>query len=92
MIPAEARRTADGANPATRQPNYGERGRLRGQPYVGIQPDPPRSAEVREVRADHPPLASVDLDALVARADERYATLERERLVSGARALSAEPG
>ncbi len=48
---------------------------------------------MREVRADHPPLASVDLDALVARADERYATLERERLVSGARAaLSAEPG
>ncbi len=59
---------------------------------LGVQGKASLWRALREVRADHPPLASVDLDALVARADAQYATLERERLVAGARALSAEPG
>lgn len=59
---------------------------------LGVQGKASLWRALREVRADHPPLASVDLDALVGRADEQYATLERERLVAGARALSAEPG
>jgi hypothetical protein len=44
---------------------------------------------LREVRADHPPLAATDLDALIARAEEQYATLERERLAAARRALGA---
>ena len=59
---------------------------------LGVQGKASLWRALREVRAEHPPLASVDLDALVARADEQYAILERERLVAGARALSAEPG
>lgn len=59
---------------------------------LGVQGKASLWRALREVRADHPPLAGVDLDALVARADEQYATLERERLAAAARALSAEPG
>jgi hypothetical protein len=46
---------------------------------------------LHEVRTDHPPLAATDLDALIARAKEQYATLERERLSAARRALGAEP-
>jgi hypothetical protein len=46
---------------------------------------------LREVRTEHPPLASFDLDALLARAEAQYATLERERLAAGRRALGAQP-
>ena len=42
---------------------------------------------LREVRTSHPPLAAVDLDALIARAEAQHATLERERLAAGTRAL-----
>jgi hypothetical protein len=42
---------------------------------------------LREVRGDHPPLAATDLDALIARAEAQYTTLERERLAAGRRAL-----
>ena len=42
---------------------------------------------LREVRTSHPPLAALDLDALIARAEEQHATLERERLAAGTRAL-----
>ncbi len=47
---------------------------------------------LREVRADHPQLADVDLDALILRAEAQYATLEPERLVAGRRALGADGG
>ena len=46
---------------------------------------------LRQVRDEHPPLAALDLDALVARAEVQYATLERERLAAGRGALAAEP-
>jgi hypothetical protein len=42
---------------------------------------------LREVRAEHPPLAALDLDALIARAEAQHATLEQERLAAGRRAL-----
>jgi hypothetical protein len=44
---------------------------------------------LNEVRAEHPPLAAIDLDALIARAQEQYATLERQRLAAARRALGA---
>jgi hypothetical protein len=44
-----------------------------------------------EVRTQYPVLGSVDLDALLARAEAQYETLERERLAAARRALSAEP-
>ena len=59
---------------------------------LGVQGKGSLWRALREVRADHPPLADVDLDALIARADAQYATLERERLAVAARALSAESG
>jgi hypothetical protein len=46
---------------------------------------------LHEVRAEHPPLAALDVDGLIARAEEQYATLERERLAAGRRALGAGP-
>jgi hypothetical protein len=46
---------------------------------------------LREVHAEHPPLAPIDLDGLIARGEEQYATLERERLAAGRRALGAQP-
>jgi hypothetical protein len=42
---------------------------------------------LREVRMEHPSLAALDLDALIARAEAQHATLERERLAAGRRAL-----
>ena len=57
---------------------------------LGVQGKGSLWRALREVRADHPPLADVDLDALVARADAQYATLERERLAAAARALIPE--
>lgn len=59
---------------------------------LGVQGKGSLWRALREVRADHPALADVDLDALIARADAQYATLERERLNVAARALGAEPG
>jgi hypothetical protein len=44
---------------------------------------------LREVRDQHPALAAVDLDELLARADEQHATLDAERLAAGRRALRA---
>lgn len=55
---------------------------------LGVQGKGSLWRALREVRADHPALADVDLDALIARADAQYATLERERLNMAARALS----
>jgi hypothetical protein len=46
---------------------------------------------LREVRAEYPALATIDLDALIARAEEQHATLERERLAVGRRALGRAP-
>jgi hypothetical protein len=46
---------------------------------------------LHQVRAEHPALAAVDLDGLIARAEEQHATLERERLAAGRRALGARP-
>ena len=46
---------------------------------------------LREVRDDHPELAAMDLDALIVRAEDQYATLERERLAVGRKALAASP-
>ena len=51
---------------------------------------PACGARCSEVRDEHPPLAAIDLDALMARAEEQIATLERERLAAGRRALGAE--
>ena len=47
---------------------------------------------LQEVRDGYPQLAAFDLDTLIARADEQYATLERERLGAGRQALSARAG
>jgi hypothetical protein len=59
---------------------------------LGVQGKGSLWRALREVRADHPTLAAIDLDALIARADEQYAILERERLAAGVRALGAERG
>jgi len=58
---------------------------------MGVQGKASLWRALREVRADHPPLAGLDLDGLLTRADQQYATLERERLAVGRRALGAEP-
>jgi hypothetical protein len=58
---------------------------------LGVQGKAAMWRALREVRDEHPALADVDLDALLARADEQFSTLERERLAAGRRALSAEP-
>jgi hypothetical protein len=39
------------------------------------------------VADQHPAIASVDLDGLIARAENQYELLERERLAAGRRAL-----
>jgi hypothetical protein len=44
---------------------------------------------LKEVRTVHPPLTSIDLDALVDRATEQRAALEAERLAVGRRVLGA---
>jgi hypothetical protein len=41
-----------------------------------------------QVAGEHAPLAPVDLDGLIARADAQYATLEQERLAAARRALT----
>lgn len=56
---------------------------------LGVQGKGSLWRALRVVRAGHSALTGVDLDALVARADEQQATLERERLVAATRALSA---
>ncbi len=43
-----------------------------------------------EVADQHPPLATVDLAELIARAERQQATLERERLAAARRALAAQ--
>jgi hypothetical protein len=42
---------------------------------------------LKEVASQYPPLASTDLDELIERAEAQHATLERERLAAGIRAL-----
>lgn len=44
---------------------------------------------LNEVRDDHPELREVDLAGLLARAEQQYETLERERIVAGRVALGA---
>ncbi len=56
---------------------------------LGVQGKRSLWVALREVRADHPPLAELDLDALIARAEAQYATLEPERVAAGRRALTA---
>ena len=55
---------------------------------LGVQGKGSLWRALREVRAEYRPLADLDLDALIVRADAQHATLERERLVVAARALS----
>ncbi len=43
---------------------------------------------LRQVQSQYPPLASTNLEALIARAETQHAALERERLVAGAIALA----
>jgi hypothetical protein len=43
---------------------------------------------LKQVADQYPPLASVNLDELIERADRQYDTLERERLAAGTRALA----
>jgi hypothetical protein len=45
---------------------------------------------LRHVRDAHPPLAAFDFDRLIARGEEQFATLERERLAAAGRALVPE--
>jgi hypothetical protein len=45
---------------------------------------------LQTVAGDHPALASTDLVALLVRADEQHAVLERERVSAGLRALGRE--
>ena len=56
---------------------------------LGVQGKRSLWVALREVRADHPPLAALDLDALILRAEKQYATLEPERVAAGRRALAA---
>jgi hypothetical protein len=58
---------------------------------LGVQGKAALWRALREVRDQHPALAGVDLDELLARADRQYETLERERLAAGRRALSTQP-
>jgi hypothetical protein len=44
---------------------------------------------LQEVRDDHPALAEVDLEGLIARASAQETTLERERMAAGTGALAA---
>lgn len=59
---------------------------------LGVQGKRSLWVALREVRADHPPLADIDLDGLIARAEHQYATLEPERVAVGRRSLSADAG
>ncbi len=43
---------------------------------------------LREIESQYPPLASTDLQELIARAEKQADALERERLAAGARALA----
>jgi hypothetical protein len=43
---------------------------------------------LREVQSQYPPLASTDLEELIARASRQVESLERERLAAGAAALA----
>lgn len=43
---------------------------------------------LREVRDDHPEVAALDLDGLIARAESQESELERERLAAGRRAMA----
>lgn len=43
---------------------------------------------LREVQDQYPPLASTNLEELIARADKQFDALEHERLAAGARALA----
>jgi|SRR6202035_260144 len=45
---------------------------------------------LKEVEDHYPPLASTDLDGLIARAEAQQSTLEGERLAAGRHALSRE--
>jgi hypothetical protein len=45
---------------------------------------------LKEVEGHYPPLASTDLDGLIARAEAQHSTLEGERLAVGRRALSGD--
>ena len=56
---------------------------------LGVQGKASLWRALREVRDEHPALAALDLDALLARAGEQYETLERERLAAGRHALAA---
>ena len=44
---------------------------------------------LKQIADDYPALASVDLDALIGRAEAQHGVLERERLTAGRRALAA---
>lgn len=59
---------------------------------LGVQGKRSLWVALREVRTDHPPLADIDLDALILRAERQYATLEPERVTAGRRALAAGAG
>jgi hypothetical protein len=43
---------------------------------------------LKQVADRYPPLASLNLDELIERADTQYAMLERDRLAAGTRALA----
>jgi hypothetical protein len=44
---------------------------------------------LREVAGEHPPVAALDLDGLIARAETQRATVERERTAAAVRTLTA---
>ena len=43
---------------------------------------------LREIQSQYPPLASTNLEELIARADKQHDALEHERLAAGALALA----
>ena len=57
---------------------------------LGVQGKRSLWTALAQVAGEHAPLAPVDLDALIARADAQHATLERERLAAAARALAPD--
>lgn len=57
---------------------------------LGVQGKAVMWRALRAVRDGHPALEGIDFDALIARADEQYATLERERLEAAKLALAPD--
>jgi hypothetical protein len=57
---------------------------------LGVQGKASLWRALKEVADQYPPLQSTNLDDLIGRAEAQYATIERERLAAGRRALGSQ--